>query len=446
MTTKNSRNKKVSVIGLGKLGAPFCAALASRKFTVYGTDINSDLRNTIAAHKAPFYEAQLQDFLASNEKRIKIVNDIDTAVANSTITFIVVATPSEKSGGFSLKYVKQVIQEIGESLKKKNSFHLVVLTSTVLPLSGDQEILPWLEKASGKKRGKDFGFCYNPEFIALGSVIRNLLFPEFVLIGESDKKSGDILERFYNTFCPKKIKIARVNIINTEIAKITLNSYITMKISFANFLAELCEKTVGANVDTVTDILGSDSRIGGKYLKGGLGFGGPCFPRDNRAISYFSKKMGVKAHLAIAADRVNNSQVKRVIRVVEKLISHGSKISILGLSYKPDTAVIEESQAVMTTDVLSRIYKVSVYDPAAMQNSKKILGQKVRYANSVQDCVRGAKVIVLATPWKEFDIVFNSKLVGKSILIDCWRTDASIKLLGKKNYLPLGYFDKRVGI
>lgn len=421
MPIVKNKNLKVSVIGLGKLGLPLCAALASKNFEVYGFDINPMLRKLISEKKPPFYEARLQELLNSQGKNIHILENISEAIKNSSITFIVVATPSEKNNAFSLRYVEKVINEIGLVIRNKNNYHLVVLTSTVMPLSGDEKIVPWLEKVSGKKCGKDFGFCYNPEFIALGNVIKNLLKPDFVLIGESDKKSGDILENFYRFFCSIGTKVSRMNIVNAEITKISLNSYVTMKISFANFLAELCEKTPGADVDSVTLALGNDSRIGGKYLKGGLGFGGPCFPRDNRAMAYFSEKMGVKARLALATDLINKSQIKRIVQKVTRLVSPGSKVSILGLSYKPDTTVVEESQAVMIAKSLRQSYKVSVYDPVATENCKKILGSKVRYATSLIDCVKGADAVLLTTPWKEFDESML-KFISNAIFIDCWRS------------------------
>lgn len=439
-------NKAVSVIGMGKLGAPFCAALASQKFTIFASDKNQKLKRLISKKKAPYYEAQLQEYLTLHGDRIKVVDDIKTAVLNSSITFIVVTTPSRKNGSIALNYVHGVLNDVALSLREKKDYHLIVLVSTVLPLSSNNEIIPRIEKISGKKCSEHFGYCYNPEFIALGSVIKNLLNPDMVLIGESDQKAGDILENFYRQFCPKPTNIIRMNTVNAEIAKISLNSYITMKISFANFLAELCEHTPGAHVDAVTSALGHDSRIGGKYLKGGLGFGGPCFPRDNRAISYFGKTVGVKSYLAVATDHINNTQVDRILQKVEKLIPHNSKISVLGLSYKPDTAVVEESQAIMIADLLSKKYRVSVYDPAALFNSKKILGPKVIHSRSIKRCIKNARAIILTTPWKEFENYFSSnikRILSKTVLIDCWRIGNNQKYVGHKNYVPVGYYSNR---
>jgi UDPglucose 6-dehydrogenase len=180
--------------------------------------------------------------------------------------------------------------KIGKALARKNSYHLVVLSSTVMP-GATEKIRQMLEQTSGKRCGEEFGFCYNPEFIALGSVIRDMLNPDMLLIGESDERAGQILAGIYGNVCKSKPVVARMNFVNAELTKLSVNTYVTTKISYANMLAEICEKLPGADADVVTSALGLDSRIGRKYLKGALGYGGPCFPRDNVAFAALARSL-----------------------------------------------------------------------------------------------------------------------------------------------------------
>ena len=180
-----------------------------------------------------------------------------------------------------------------------------MLTSTVLPGATRYGLLPILERHSGRKAGAGFGLCYSPEFIALGSVIRDFLKPDFLLVGELDGESGAHLEACYREIMPPTTPVRRMTLENAELAKISVNAYVTTKITFANMLAEMCARIPGGDVDVVSDALGLDTRIGRKYLTGGLGFGGPCFPRDNVALSFIAGAIGAQSELSVATDRLN---------------------------------------------------------------------------------------------------------------------------------------------
>jgi UDPglucose 6-dehydrogenase len=392
---------------------------------------------------APVSEPGLEALLQKGRKRISATRDFETAVAGTEMTFLVVPTPGEPHGGFSARYVLEAAGKIGKALRRKSGFHLVVLTSTVLPGATEGELRPALEAHSGKRCGVDFGLCYSPEFIALGSVIRDMLNPDFYLIGESDARSGEMLASFYRTVCDNKAPVTRMNIVNAELTKIAINTYITMKISYANNLAEICERIPGASVDVVTSAVGIDTRIGRKYLKGALGYGGPCFPRDNAAFAFLARRLGAEPTLAEATDEVNTRQVGRLVDFVTARLSRGDRVAILGLSYKPDTGVVEESQAVMLARALAeRKVPTVVYDPEAMENARRELGDAVAYASSMEQCVRQAAVIVLATPWEEFQWIEPSHLMrgGKRppVLLDCWNLLDGRKFEGAAEYVRLG--------
>jgi len=414
--------KQISVFGLGKLGAVIAGCYASRGFQVVGVDVDRHAVASCDQGVPPVEEPDLEDLYRSAGELLSATTDGAAAVLATEATFVLVPTPSEADGGYSLKYVLEACAVIGQALRKKNQYHLVVLKSTVLPGASDGEVIPALEKHSGKRCGVDFGFCYNPEFIALGNVIHNIFNPDLTLIGESDPRAGDCLLEMYGQLLPKAAPLSRMNIVNAELAKLAVNSYVTIKISFANLLANLCERLPGGNVDTVTTALGRDSRIGPKYIKGGLGYGGPCFPRDNAALLSLARRLGSTFPLAEATDQANREIPVRVANLVAANAPPQGRIAVLGLSYKPDTPVIEESQAILIAKLLiHRGFKLQAYDPLAMEESRQVLGDRVHFAESPQACVKGADVILLATPWKQFQFLdYGSGNSHRPVVIDCF--------------------------
>jgi len=418
--------KTLSVFGLGKLGMPMVACFASKGYRVIGYDVSQETIRAVNERKSIIYEPGLTELL-QKPGELSATSDYKQAVASSEATFIMVPTPSREDGSFDTKYVESAAGQIAEVIKEKNTFHLVVLTSTVLPGASESRIVSLLEKKSGKKCGTDFGFCYSPEFIALGSVIRNFLNPDVVLIGESDPGSGEWLEKFYQNVCENNPPIVRTSIRSAELAKISLNAYVTMKISFANTLAELCERLPDGDAEAVSRMLGFDSRIGRKYLSGALAYGGPCFPRDNKAFACFARQIGCEARLAEATDRENEHQNERIVALVRQTLGEvrGKNIAMLGLTYKPDTDVIEESAAVkIARALLKEGARLTVYDPAGMENAKKILGnENISYANSAKECLKDADFCILSTPWEEFKSLKPADFTDamkQPVLLDCW--------------------------
>ena len=250
--------QNVSVIGLGKLGGSMAAGLASRGLNVIGVDVNRHAVDAINAGRAPVQETGLGDMIAANRARLRATMDTNEAVLGSDLSFVIVPTPSDERGAFTLQYATFAFKALGHALKKKAGYHVIVLTSTVLPGAMRHGLLPVLEQASGKKCGPDFGLCYNPEFIALGSVIRDFLNPDFYLLGQFDDRSGDMLEEVHHRVSQNNAPVKRMSLENAELAKIAVNSYVTLKISFANMLAEFCEHLPGGDVDVVSDALGMD--------------------------------------------------------------------------------------------------------------------------------------------------------------------------------------------
>jgi len=433
---------RLSVVGLGKLGAPLAAVAASKGHTVHGVDVNPEFVRKINAKLAPVYEPNLQETIDRCAGRLSAGTDFDAAVAGSDITFVIVATPSDETGGFSLKYVMPAMDSLGKAIARKNAYHLVVMTSTVLPGATDEHIRPALEAASGKKCGRDFGLCYNPEFIALGSVIRDMLNPDFLLIGESDPRSGELLSDYHHSVCDNKPPIKRMNFVNAELTKLAVNTFVTTKISYANMLAAVCEKLPGADVDVVTDALGTDTRIGRKYLKGAMGYGGPCFPRDNVAFAYLARSLGTQPILAEATDRVNRLQVPRLAAIIASRLPAGGSVGILGLSYKAGTNVVEESQGVeLARHLLEQGVAISMYDPAALESTRRVLEGAGHYAASVEDCAARSDVVAIVTPWETFRSLEPRMLrrtLGRPAVVDCWRQLERAKFEPTVDYLTMG--------
>jgi UDPglucose 6-dehydrogenase len=411
-----------SVIGLGKLGASIAAAVASRGHRVIGVDVLDASVRAINEGRAPVQETGLAELVAANAGRLRATLSVEEAVYESDISLVVVPTPSDRRGGFSLEYATAAFHAIGRALATKNGYHTVILCSTVLPGAMREGLLPVLEEASRKKCGPDFGLCYGPEFIALGSIIHDFLNPDFTLVGEFDKRSGDTLEEFYARVLENGAPCQRMSLENAELAKVALNSFVTTKITFANMLAQLCERLPGGDVDAVTGALGLDARIGSRYLKGGLGYGGPCFPRDNIALSFLARSLGIEPEVPEATDRANRRLSAEIANRLESDLELGDRVTVLGLAYKPDTHVVEESPGVAIATALAQAgHTVTAYDPLA---SGDLVGGRVHVAATLEDALDDADVVLITTPDPAFTSLDADALIGSSglvTLIDFWR-------------------------
>lgn len=433
-----------SISGLGKLGASMAAAIASRGIDVIGVDVNDAAVAAVNDGWAPVEETGLADMLAGNRDRIRATTDQAQAILESEMTFVVVPTPSDATGMFSLQYAKWAFREIGKALAEKDDYHTVVLTSTVVPGSSRYGLLPILEQESGKTCGVDFGFCYSPEFIALGSVIRDFLNPDFNLIGESDDRAGAHLEAAYADIVLNGAPSKRMSIENAELTKLAVNTYVTTKITYANMISEFCERLPGGDVDVVTDALGADARIGRKYLTGGLGFGGPCFPRDNGALTAFGEALGFDAALPKATDSVNRAQPASLADRIAALAPSGQTVAILGLSYKPFSHVVEESPGVaLALELADKGIRVIGFDPMAADGARSAFRDKAVVMPDLTSTLRQADIVVIANPDPAFSGLGPGdfpRAPSETTIFDCWR------LLGDRaaafaefNYVALGH-------
>ncbi len=396
------------------------AIFADKGYETIGVDLNSKIVDFINQGKAPFKETNLQNLINKNKGKIKATTDLRKAILSTDICFIIVPTPSGENFYFKNNFILSAVKSIGEVLREKSGYFNVVITSTVMPGSTGSVIKDALEYSSGRKIGPKLGLCYNPEFIALGTVVRDMLNPDMLLIGESDTKAGDMLEEIYSNTVESNPVCHRMNWINAELCKIAVNTFVTTKISYANMIADMCDHLEEADCNVVTEAVGADSRIGNKYLKGGLGYGGPCFPRDNKAFSALGKNLGVRIDLAEATDSINDYQTKRLMKIITSKVPSGSVISILGISYKPNTPVFDESQGLaLAKELIKANYIVKLSDPQAFQNLNAKDNLMSQNFLPLEEALKLAEVIVIMIPWNEY-LDINFLKFHPSCIIDPW--------------------------
>ena len=396
--------KSVSVCGLGKLGACMAATFAARGFKTVGVDIDPEKIRKVNAGEPPVDEPLLAETIKEGRERLRATDDPSETVATDA-SFFIPPSPSLPDGSFSTEYLLKAMQPVAKAVGaagKKG--HIFVCSSTTTPGAVDSVLIPMLEKETGWKCGEEFSVCYNPEFIALGNVINGLLEPDMVLIGESDKRSGDALEEFYRSYTRNKCRIARMSIISAELTKISVNSYITMKISFTNQLRMIAEQFPKADIKMILDAIGTDTRIGKKYLRAGLSFGGPCFPRDNRLLAFTARQNGLQAPLAEASDRVNELTKENLLERVTQTVKPGGTILVLGMSYKPDTYITEESAGLHLAQNLRRKgYRVLVHDFAANSENNPSL-REFEFVSDLNALAKRDDVdlAVICCPWPQY--------------------------------------------
>lgn len=396
--------KSISVCGLGKLGACIAATFAARGFPVTGLDVDPEKIRRVNAGVPPVEEPLLGEMMMEGKGRLRATDD-PAEVARTDVSFFIPPSPSLPDGSFSNEYLLKAMQPVARAVREAGKKgHIFVCSSTTTPGAVDGVLIPMLEKETGWKCGSDFHVCYNPEFIALGNVVNGLLDPDMVLIGESDSASGSALEELYRKYVRNDCYIARMSIISAELTKISVNSYITMKISFTNQLRMIAEQLPQADINRILDAIGTDTRIGKKYLRPGLSFGGPCFPRDNRLLAYAARQAGLEAPLAEASDRVNEQSKSKLLETVRKSVPEGSTVLILGLSYKPDTYITEESAGLHLAQHLKRHgYRVLVHDYAAKPSNSPAL-----HEFEILDELEGLEqrkdidLAVVCCPWPQY--------------------------------------------
>jgi len=398
----------ISIVGTGYVGLCTAVCLASKGYKVVAYNHNVEKIAAINKGIPPFYEPGLVNPLkeAVKNKLLRCTLNPEDAVLETDITFIAVGTPSRPDGSINLQYIKTSAKEIGKALYKKKNYHLIVVKSTVVPGTTEKIVKPLLEKQSKKQCGTNFGLCMNPEFLREGLAIHDTLNPDRIILGEHDKKSGEVLEKFYKSFysedCPP---IIRTNLPTAELIKYASNAFLATKISFTNEIANICQKTPKSDITIVAKALGLDHRINSNFLNAGLGYGGSCFPKDVKALIAFSKSLDYDPLLLNAIEEVNKTQPYKVVELAKKLLGdlRGRRVAILGLAFKPNTDDMREAVSIKVVNkLLEERASVIAYDPAAMNNAQKNFEERIEYAQSIIECIKGADCCIIVTEWEEF--------------------------------------------
>ena len=426
---------KLSVIGTGYVGLVSGLCLAEKGHHVVCVDIDQTIVDKIMSGIPTIYEKGLAPLLERNiHKNLFATTDLRQAILDTEISLVAVGTPFD-GDEIDLSYVKQVAQQIGETLRAKKAYHMVVVKSTVVPGTTDGIVVPILEKASRKKAGLDFGVGMNPEFLREGEAIQDFMEPDRIVLGGIDQKSIDHLARVYAPF--EGIETVKTNNKTAEMIKYTANSLLATMISFSNEIANLCssigdidvtEVMQGVHLDKrLSPILPDGQRISPAfttYIEAGCGFGGSCFPKDVKALISHGGTFGHDMALLKSVIQVNEQQPYRMISLLNKHFSslEGLRVAVLGLAFKPGTDDMRESPAIpIITELMAQKAKIAAYDPIAQSQAAKIFGtDAIQYGDSIETTIQDVDVILLLTRWPEFAAV-PSLLTGiknPPVLID----------------------------
>ena len=410
---------KIGVIGTGYVGLVTAVCLADLGHDVVGTDVVADKIDKASRGIPHIYEPGLEELLKANLKKgnLNFTPDLDKAIQSSDVLFVSVNTPQKEDGSADMTFVESVSRKIADNL---NDYKVVVEKSTV-PVKTSM----WIKKTitSCKKKDVDFDVASNPEFLREGSAVSDFLNPDRIIIGVETEKARDILVKIYEKF---KDRILVTNIDTAEIIKHASNSYLALKISYINLIAELCEKT-DADVNQVAKGMGFDPRIGSQFLRAGLGYGGSCFPKDIRALTKIGEDLGVNMNLFREADRINLDRIDFFVEKTKKAlwILKDKKIAVLGLAFKPETDDIREASSIkIIKRLLDEGSYLRLYDPRAMENMREIFPEKspqISYVKSPYEAVKEANALLVITEWDEFkelDLKKIKEVMDNPIIID----------------------------
>jgi UDPglucose 6-dehydrogenase len=427
----------IAVFGQGKVGLVLGACLATAGHRVMGVDVSSEIVERVNARTISSSEPGLRDMLSAlGPDRLCATLDGEAAVAASDVTFIIVPTPSNSFGGFSLRYVLKSCDTIGQAIGRTSRRHTVAVVSTMLPGSSVDLIIPRLENASGKRVGHGFDYCYNPAFIALGDVVRGFQRPDFLLLGEASECAGDTMLEVHQPVMTNGAPVARMSPTEGEICKLASNTHETMRVSFANMLLAVCSQIPGANVDRITTALAH--RMGRRFFKGAVPYGGPCWPRDNEALAVTMEALGVPPRMPRSVDTFNAEHGRFILRKVLELTPPDAVLGVVGLAYKAGTEVVERSFGVnLASSLVIEGRKVVAWDPLATGSAGAVLGPKVCMVESFEALSAAVDSILLINPLPEVESFDEQLLSGKQV-IDCWRCLPPALASAAAEYIPLG--------
>jgi UDPglucose 6-dehydrogenase len=403
----------ISILGTGFIGLCSAACFADKDIKVIASTHNKRKADLINKGDPPFFEAGLKEMMTRIKNHtpnlLQCILDPVQAVIDTDITMITQGTPMLEDKSIDLSYIESTAREIGEALKQKDSYHLVVVRSTVVPGTTRNLVGKLITEVSGKIPGKDFGLCMQPEFLAEGSSVSDTLHPDRIVIGEYNQRSGAMLHEFYEYFYGDHLKncpILHMNIESAELVKYGNNCLLSTKISYANEFANFAQLVPNVDVVQVMKGVGLDYRINPRFLGAGAGFGGSCFHKDVNAILAWAKSKGYNSRLLKAVLDINDDQASKLVDMAEELAGNlkEKKVTLLGLAFKPGTDDMREAASIrVVKEMLKRgITNIHGFDPKANQTAKIELGDKIKYANTIEEALKDSECALLITEWDEF--------------------------------------------
>jgi UDPglucose 6-dehydrogenase len=414
---------KIIVVGSGYVGLVTGACFAESGVTVTCIDNDYEKVQQLKSFTVPIYEPGLEDIIKRNveKKRLSFTTEIKNEIEGTEVIFVAVGTPPDEDGSADLKHVLAVAAEIGRSIKN----HIVVVTKSTVPVGTSEKIRGAIQDELDKRKVSiGFDMASNPEFLKEGAAVEDFLRPERIVIGIDNEKTGEIMKRLYMPFVRNNHPILFMDIPSAEITKYAANAMLATRISFINEIANLCD-ILGADINNVRKGIGSDSRIGSKFLYPGTGYGGSCFPKDVKALIKTAKDNGYELNVIRAVEKANDFQKSVIYSKMTKYFNNNlknRKIGIWGLSFKPKTDDIREASSLnLIGRLLDAGAKVKAYDPAAMNETRKVLKDSIEYSDDPYEAIRDADALALMTEWSEFhlpDFEKMSVLMKNKVIFD----------------------------
>ena len=413
----------IAIVGTGYVGLVSGTCFAEMGVNVTCVDVNEEKINSLKNGQVPIYEPGLDEMVLRNhrEGRLNFTTDLTSCLDNVEIVFSAVGTPPDEDGSADLQYVLEVAREFGQNIKK----YTVLVTKSTVPVGTAKKVKAVIREEL-EKRGVDvpFDVASNPEFLKEGAAIKDFMSPDRVVVGVESEKAKELMSKLYRPFLLNNFRVIFTDIPSAEMIKYAANSMLATRISFMNDIANLCE-LVGADVNMVRKGIGSDARIGSKFLYPGCGYGGSCFPKDVKALIKTAEKNGYNMSVLKAVEQVNENQKHVLFNKLSKYYGgnlKGKTIAMWGLAFKPETDDMREATSLVTINLLLEAgCIVRVYDPVAMNECRRRIGDKVLYAKDMYDAVLDADALLMLTEWKQFRLPswgVVSKSMKKPLIID----------------------------
>ena len=412
----------IAIVGTGYVGLVSGACFAEMGIDVTCVDINPEKIKCLLNGEIPIYEPGLDDLVKRNVEagRLHFTTDLTTCLDNVEVVFSAVGTPPDEDGSADLQYVLEVARTFGRNIKK----YTILVTKSTVPVGTAKKVKAVIEEEL-TERGEqiDFEVASNPEFLKEGAAIKDFMSPDRVVVGVESDRAKKVMERLYRPFQMNNYRLYFMDIPSAEMTKYAANAMLATRISFMNDIANLCD-LVGANVDMVRKGIGADTRIGSKFLYPGCGYGGSCFPKDVKALAHTAREYGYTMGVIEAVEAVNERQKEIVVKKLQDKLGtlRGKTIALWGLAFKPETDDMREAPALVVIEkLLEAGASLKVYDPVAMDECRRRIGDRVVYCKDMYDVVIDADALAVLTEWKEFRIPSWSvikRVMKQSVLVD----------------------------